>query len=344
MANAAGEFRIAIVGAASELGRDLREVLLDRAFPASEWQLLDAAATILELDDDTEVAALEAIDTVGFASADLIFLCCTRELAEQYWPKIEASRAVVIDASQALVHRDDVLMVVPEVNADSVELAVEDRLIATPLPAATALAVALNPIEQAWRLQRVTVTCLEPVSTTPGGIEELVRQTSDLLSGREPEATLWPNRIAFNLIPQVGALSGAGPTAREWQIQRQLRQVMDLPDLPISAHVIRVPTFYGHGLMVNAETEDRVDTEQALEILRGAPGVHLHAGESEAENYATLSDAVGSEATHVGRVREDPTVAGGVSFWVAIDGLRKGTSVNVAQIAECVVRELRKLG
>jgi hypothetical protein len=174
------------------------------------------------------------------------------------------------------------------------------------------------------------------------GIQELARQTGDLLSGREPEPLLWPARIAFNLIPQVGELGGTGATDREWQVQRQLRRVLDLPDLPVAVHAVRVPTFYGHGIVVDVETEEPLDTDAALELFRGAPGLLLHEGERQAANYPTLSDAVGSEATHVGRVREDPTVPCGISFWLAIDGLRKGTTVNAVQIAECVARELRR--
>ncbi len=153
---------------------------------------------------------------------------------------------------------------------------------------------------------------------------------------------MWPARIAFNLIPQVGDFGPTGATDREWQIQRQLRAVLDLPDLPVSAHVVRVPTFYGQGLVVSAETDEPIDLEGALGLFRESPGLLLHEGERDDARYPTLSDAVGSEATHIGRVREDSTVPCGITFWIAIDGLRKGTTVNAAQIAECVARELRE--
>lgn len=336
-------FSVVIVGAATESGRDLRDVLIERAFPVSEWRLYDDAEAIVALDDEDAARFMRPVAEADLSGIDFVFYCGGSEETARLVAAAELG-GVVIDLAQTFALREDVALVVPEVNADAVEEAIDGRFLATPLPAAVALAAALAPIEGALRLRRLTATCLEPVSSSAGGVQELARQTGDLLSGREPEPLLWPARIAFNLIPQVGELGGTGATDREWQVQRQLRRVLDLPDLPVSVHAVRVPTFYGHGLFVDVETEEPIDTDGALGLFRGAPGLLLHEGEREAANYPTLSDAVGSEATHVGRVREDPTVPCGLSFWLAIDGLRKGTTVNAAQIAECVARELRRRG
>jgi aspartate-semialdehyde dehydrogenase len=337
-------FVVAIVGAAGELGTDLREVLVERGFPVSVWRLFDEEEAILALDEDIDGGGITSCGEIDLSGSDFVFLCGGPEQTNRILPEVARSSAIAIDLGQTLALRDDVTLIVPEVNADAVDLAVDERMLATPLPAATALAVAVAPIERAVRLRRLTVTCLEPVSTTDGGVQELARQTGDLLGGREPEPVLWPVRIAFNLIPQVGDIGGTGATEREWQVQRQLRRVLDLPDLPISVHVVRVPTFYGQGMVVAVETDDALDTESAQELFRGAPGMYLHEGARQSDNYPTLSDAVGSEATHVGRVREDPTVPCGVTFWLAIDGLRKGSTVNAVQIAECAARKLRKRG
>jgi aspartate-semialdehyde dehydrogenase len=334
-------YTVAIVGAACEVGRDLREVLQERLFPVSTWYYYDEVEGLLDLDGVSQAELVRPGDESVLSGADVVFLCGSREQAEPVLEMVSQSAAVVIDLNQIRVGREDVALVVPEVNAGVIEELFGGETIATPLPAATALAVALAPLEQALRLRRVTVTCLEPVSTSPGGVQELARQTGELISGREVEAQLWSSRIAFNVIPQVGDIGATGATEREWQVQHQLRCILDLPDLPVSAHVVRVPTFYGHGLFVTAETDEPVDAELARQLFRQAPGVLLHEGETDAATYPTMSDAVGSEATHVGRVREDPTVPCGVSFWLAIDGLRKGTTVNAVQIAECVVRGSR---
>ncbi len=337
---ASGGVAIAIAGATSEIGRDLREVLNERALPVASLRLYDEAAAIVDGEAGEDATAVEPCDDGELAAADIVFVC-RRAVAAAAAAVAERGESVVIDLAQAI---EEEVFVVPEVNAEVVGDALDQGLaLATPLPAATALAVALAPIEATARLRRLAVTCLEPVSTTPGGVEELARQTGDLLSGRDAEAQLWPQRIAFNLLPAVGELSATGASEREWQIQRQLRLVLDLPDLPIATHVVRVPTFYGHAMTVDAETDEPIDGESAAAVLRAAPGVHLHAGEASAASLPTLSEAVGSAATHVGRVREDPTVPCGLSLWLAVDGLRKGTTVNAAQIAECVLRA-RPLG
>ncbi len=336
-------FSVAIVGAAGEIGRDLRLVLEERAFPVSEWHLCDDADAILAIDDPSESEPVRLVDDVEISSADIVFFCGPPEQAERL-ADTALGGAIAIDLTQGLAARSDVALIVPEVNADAVAAAIDDRMMASPLPATTALAVALAPIEHALRLRRVTVTCLEPVSSEVGGVRELARQTGELLGGHPVEPEVWQSRIAFNLIPHVGDFGPTGASDREWQIQSQVRAVLDLPDLPISAHVVRVPTFYGQGLVVNAETDEPVDLDGALALFRESPGLLLHEGEQDEATYPTLSDAVGSEATHIGRVREDPTVPCGITFWIAIDGLRKGTTVNAAQIAECVARELRERG
>lgn len=335
-------FAVAVIGAASEIGRDLREVLTARAFPAAQWRLYDDRDRILAAADEPGIDAVQDCGDAELSDVDFVFFCGAPEQTARLAERAAEGTAILIDLSQSPALRDRAVLVVPEVNADSVDSALDERVLATPLPAATALAVALAPLERAVRLRRVTVTSLESVSSTAGGVEELARQTGDLLSGRDAVPELWPVRIAFNLIPQVGDIGGTGATEREWQIQRQLRRVLDLPDLPISVHVVRVPTFYGDGLVVCAETEAPLDGDSAAILYRTAPGMYLHEGARETSSYPTLSDAVGSEATHIGRVREDPTVPCGISFWLTIDGMRKGTTVNAAQIAECAARELRR--
>jgi len=331
-------FVVAVVGAASELGRDLREVLIERGFPVAEWKLLDDRALILDGDEDG--AAIEPLDEADWSHREIVFCCGSAAQSQAVAEDAVAAGAIVIDVSQGLLDEGGVPLIVPEVNAAVADDAVDEGLLASPLPAAVALAVALNPLEQAARLRRVQVTCLEPVSSAVGGVEELARQTGDLLSGRDPENKVWPQRIAFNLLPQVGELSASGSSEREWQIQAQLRSILDLPDLPVRARVVRVPTFYGLGLVVDVETDEPIDGEGARALLREAPGVQLHEGD-EGRAFPTLSDAVGSEATHVGRVYEDPTVPCGIGMWLVIDGLRKGAAVNAVQIGECVARRLQ---
>ena len=323
---------VAIVGATSEVGREIPTVLDERGVEVADLRLYDTT------DDDadtssfrTPVLPLEAID---FDGVDVAFLCGpaaqTRELADR---AIE-SGALVVDLTEALTD-GDVQLVVPEVNADAVEEGIGRGIYACPTPGATALAVVLKPFDEAAELRRVAVTAFEPASTagTPG-VDELAQQSRELLTGSSAEASVFPHRAAFNLIPQVGDFAVGGRTGAEWQIERQARQLLGHPDLPLVVTCVQVPTFYGQAYTVLVETERPLDLEAARELLRAAPGVLL----ADEHAYSTLADVIGSDATHVGRLREDPTVPHGFVLWVVIDGLRKGGATNAVQIAELALR------
>jgi aspartate-semialdehyde dehydrogenase len=243
----------------------------------------------------------------------------------------------VVDLTHTLAETADVPLIVPEVNPEAVAEAAERGLIACPIPNATALAIVLKPLDVVAALKRVSVTSFEPVSSAGrAGVDELVQQTRDLLSGTSPDIAVFPQRIAFNLIPQVGDFVSGGRTRGEWLLESQTRRLLELPDLPITVTSVYVPVFFGQACDVRIETERPLDADAARALLRQAPG--LLVAETE-DGYPTLADVIGSEATHVGRVRDDPTVPFGLASWIAIDGLRKGTAVNAVQIAELALRE-----
>jgi aspartate-semialdehyde dehydrogenase len=212
------------------------------------------------------------------------------------------------------------------------------EIVACPAPGAVGLAVVLRPLEEAATLQRVVVAGYESVSHAGrAGIEELSRQTADLLSGRSVDTAVFAHRVAFNVIPHVGTALADGVASGDRQIEQQTRSVLELPELPIVVTSVVVPTFYGSGFVVNVQTESPLSAPEARTILRAAPGVML-IDEPQTNAYPTLADCVGQEATFVGRVRDDGSVAHGVSFWVVLDALRKGAAVNAVQIAELLIR------
>jgi len=190
---------------------------------------------------------------------------------------------------------------------------------------------------EAAELKRVAVAAFEPVSSVGrAGVDELAQQTRDLLSGTSAEIGVFPRRIAFNVIPQVGDFVSGGRTRGEWLLESQIRRVLDLPDLPIAVTSVYIPAFFGQACAVWVETASPLDAAAARALLREAPGILVPDGE---DDYPTLADVIGSEATVVGRVRDDPTVPFGLALWVAVDGLRKGAAVNAVQIAERALRE-----
>jgi len=328
---------VAVLGAGSEVGRELAAVLRERAFPVDVLRLYDDAPDDQVFDDDESGEEIFPLDEVELTGADVVFLCDHPARAAEWAARAATAGALVIDLTQVLAESGQAPLVVPEVNPGAIRTGLEVGMLATPVPSATALAVVLKPIHAAAELKRVVVTALEPASIAGRpGIDELSEQSRQLLSGVTPENRVFPQRIAFNLIPEVGDFLPGGRTRGEWLIESQLRSVLELPDLPITVTSVLTPTFFGQACATHVETEQSLDAAAATALLRQAPGVLLS---DEPPGYPTLADVIGSEATHVGRVRDDLTVPYGLALWIAIDGLRKGAAVNAVQIAERALRE-----
>lgn len=326
---------VVLVGAGTEVGREVAAVLRDRAFAVAGWRLYDDAPEDQFFDEDESGEEIFPLAEVDVEGADVVFLCS--DAAVEWAPRAVAAGALVIDLTQSIAETGDAPLVVPEVNPDAIAEGLERGMVACPIPSATALAIVLKPLDDAAELRRVVVTAFEPASAAGrAGIDELVEQTRDLISGASPDRKVFPQRIAFNLIPHVGDFVSGGRTRGEWLLESQTRRVLDLPDLPIAVTSVYIPAFFGQACAVWVETASPLDAVAARALLREAPGILVSDGE---DDYPTLADVIGSEATHVGRVRDDPTVPFGLALWIAIDGLRKGAAVNAVQIAERALRE-----
>lgn len=328
------EVAVAIVGAATEVGREVSAVLEERGVEVGDLRLYDTTAEAEEGDDGTFAAPLQSLESIDFDGVDIAFLCGPAAQSRELADRAVESGALVVDLTGALTG-GDVPLIVPEVNADAVAEGIGRGVYACPTAGATALAVVLKPVDEAAELRRVVITGFEPASSagTPG-VDELARQSRELLTGASAEVSVFRHRAAFNLIPQVDEFALGGRTRAEWEIERQTRQLLGHADLPLAVTCVQVPTFYGQAYTVLVETERPLDLEGVRGLLRAAPGVLL----ADAEGYSTLAEAIGSDATHVGRLREDPTVPHGFAMWVVIDGLRKGGATNAVQIAELALR------
>lgn len=329
-------YTVAVIGATTILGREVRSVLIERRFPLGAWRLADSDDRFG--DEDVE-APLESTEQLSLHGVDLVFLCSDEPAAIDAARQAVESNGIVLDLVQAFSDQPEALFVVPEVNADAVAAYANRGVLTSPVAGAAALAIVLKPLDQVAQLRRVVVSGYEAAASAGwDGVEELAEQTRALLSGQSVEPAVFPQRMAFNLIPCVGDFLTAGKALGEWRIESQTRRLLELPDLPISVTSVRVPTFHGLGLSVNVETEVPLDAAAAREVLRVAPGILLSEEESSSP-YPTLVDALEIDATCVGRVRDDPTVPCGLNLWVTIDGSRKGGAVNAVQIAELVARD-----
>jgi aspartate-semialdehyde dehydrogenase len=332
-------YSVAVVGATGLVGAEIVATLEQRQFPLADLQLY---ASLRSAGDEVTCGALtarvELLEQAPFEGCDLVFLAAGEQVSAEWAARATSAGAVVIDTSQLFADDSDVPVVVPEVNGADLADYAGRNLVSSPDVPAIALAVVLNPLNAAAAIDRLVVSTCEPVSGCGrAGIEELQRQTLELMNGRSLEPQLFPYRIAFNILPQVGDFLAGGGSRDEHQTVSAVRRLLHAPDLRASVTRMRVPVFYGTVLSVNVETHEKLTAAQAREILRSAPGVLL-VDDVAAQLYPTPADAVGQDATCAGRIREDES-ENVLDIWIAIDNLRKGSAVNAIQIAELLIRD-----
>lgn len=326
---------LALVGATGTVGRTVLDVLDDLDFPLAALRPFasprSAGTTVAFRGDDPRV---EALRDGAFRGCDVAIFCAGPEVARAWAPKAWAEGCAVVDDSPAFRAEPDVPLVVPEVNPEALAGFRARGVVASPSSNATALALALAPLRAAAGLRRVVVATYQSVSGAgQRGIEELERQARDLLNLREPDpAARFPHRIAFNVIPQVGAFAEGGATDEEERLGRETRKVLGEPDLRVAVTAVRVPVFFGHSLAVNVEARGPLAADAAREALRRAPGVKV-VDDPAGRVYPMPMLVAHDDGVLVGRVRADASVEHGLSLFLAIENTRKGAATNAVQIA-----------
>ena len=333
-------YKVAVVGATGNVGREMLGVLADRAFPVSEVVALASTKSVgVDVSFGDHTLKVKALDYYDFRGTDIVLMSAGGTVSKQWSPKIAAAGAVVIDNSSAWRMDRDVPLVVPEVNVDALS-EIRKGIIANPNCSTIQLVVALKPLHDAATIKRVVVSTYQSVSGTgKEAMDELFTQTRAVFVTDPIEPKIYPKRIAFNVIPQGGTFIDSGYTTEEWKMMVETQKILD-PDIQLTCTVVRVPVFVGHAEAVTVEFEKPITAEKARNILREAPGV-LVVDKREDGGYVTPLEAAGEDATYVSRIRKDPTVENGLVMWVVSDNLRKGAAVNAVQIAECLIN--RKL-
>jgi aspartate-semialdehyde dehydrogenase len=335
-------FKVAVVGATGNVGREMLGILAERAFPADEVVALASRrsqGTEVSFGDATlKVKALEHCDLTDI---DICLMSAGSAVSKEWAPKFAAAGAVVIDNSSCWRYDADVPLVVPEVNADAVAGFRKKRIIANPNCSTAQLVVALKPLHDKAKIKRVVVATYQSVSGAgKDAMDELFEQTKKVFSiTDEIESKKFPKRIAFNLIPQIDVFMEDGYTKEEWKMMVETKKILD-PKIKLTATCVRVPVFIGHCEAVNVEFENPISVDEARSILRSAPGC-LVIDKHEPGGYVTPYECVGEDATYISRIRTDPTVDNGLVLWVVSDNLRKGAALNTIQIAEVLIN--RKL-
>ena len=334
-------YKVAVVGATGNVGREMLSVLSERTFPASEVvALASTRSTGTDVSFGDGVLKVKALDYYDFKGTDIVLMSAGSAVSKQWSPKIAAQGAIVIDNSSAWRMDRDVPLVVPEVNADVLSDGIKKGIIANPNCSTIQLVVALKPLHDAAKIKRVVVATYQSVSGAgKDAMDELFRQTRAVFVADAVEVEQFTKQIAYNVIPHIDDFLDSGLTKEEWKMMVETQKILD-PDIQLTATCVRVPVFIGHSEAVNVEFETAITADRARQILRAAPGV-LVVDKREDGGYVTPIECAGEDATFVSRIRKDPTVEHGLSMWVVSDNLRKGAALNAVQIAESLIN--RKL-
>ncbi|MEH6663070.1 MAG: aspartate-semialdehyde dehydrogenase [Parasphingorhabdus sp.] len=339
-------YKIVVVGATGNVGREMLNVLAEREFPYDEIAAVASSrshGSEIEIGDTGKMLKVQNIEHFDFAGWDIALFAAGSGPTKEYAPKAAAAGCVVIDNSSLYRMDPDVPLIVPEVNPEAISGYTKRNIIANPNCSTAQMVVALKPLHDAATIKRVVVSTYQSVSGAgKGGMDELFEQSRAIFVGDPKENHVFTKQIAFNVIPHIDVFLDDGSTKEEWKMVVETKKILD-SKIKLTATCVRVPVFVGHSESINIEFENELSASDAQKILRDAPGIML-VDKREDEGYVTPVECVGDGATFISRVREDPTVENGLNIWCVSDNLRKGAALNAVQIAELLGRKHLKKG
>jgi aspartate-semialdehyde dehydrogenase len=341
-------YKVAVVGATGNVGREMLTILSERDFPADDVVVLASSRSIgkeVSFGED-DILRVQGLDTFDFRGIDIVLSSPGSKVSAVFAPRATKAGAVVIDNTSCFRMEPDVPLVVPEVNSQAIAQCTERGIIANPNCSTIQMVVALKPLHDAARIKRVVVATYQSVSGAGrASMDELFNQTRAIYVNDPVKPEHFTKQIAFNVIPHCDVFMDDGATKEEWKMAAETRKILD-PDIAVTATCVRVPVFIGHAEAINVEFERPLSENDARSILQRAPGVTVLDHRAD-EGYVTPAEAAGEDPVYVSRIRRDPTVAHGLNLWVVADNLRKGAALNAVQIAETLVRDYlggRRLG
>ncbi|KYO66507.1 aspartate-semialdehyde dehydrogenase [Thermovenabulum gondwanense] len=330
------KYNVAVVGATGAVGRTMLKVLEERDFPVNNILLLASSRSEgLSLEFKGKTYRVKEAQPSDFEGIDIALFSAGKEISLNLAPEAVKRGAVVIDNSNAFRLKEDVPLVVPEVN--SADLLWHKGLIANPNCSTIQMVVVLKPLHDRAKIKRVVVSTYQAVSGTGlEAIEELKVQSDEILKGKTPEAKVYPHPIAFNLLPHIDVFDETGYSLEEWKMVHETKKIMGDKDIRVSATTVRVPVLNCHSESVNVEFYNKITREEAIEILSKAEGVVVRDDPSN-KVYPMPFYISGKNEVFVGRIRQDFTVESGLNLWIVADNLRKGAAYNAVQIAERLI-------
>jgi aspartate-semialdehyde dehydrogenase len=336
------QWNVAVLGATGLVGDTMIKVLEERKFPVKQ---LFPLASNRSLGKDVEFNGKKIpvidVETFDFAQADIGLFSAGGEVSRLYAPKAAAAGCVVIDNTSEFRYDDDIPLVVPEVNPEAIKQFTQRRIIANPNCSTIQMLVALKPLHDAARIERINVATYQSVSGAgKEAVDELAEQTVALMSGKGPlKPKVVAAQIAFNVVPQIDKFQDNGYTKEEMKMFWETRKIFADPDIKVNATTVRVPVFFGHSEVVNIETARKLTVPEARKLLEAAPGVKVIDTRKPGGYPTAAVEAANDDRVFVGRIREDISHERGLNLWIVSDNIRKGAATNSVQIAEILVRE-----
>ena len=335
------QYNVAMVGATDAVGEALLAILDERDFPVAELVPLaserSAGSTVRFRGKEIRVRELAKHD---FAGIHIAFFSAGGSVSREHAPRAAAAGAVVIDNTSEFRYVDDVPLVVSEVNPHAIAEYTHRNIIANPNCSTMQMLVALAPIHRAAGIERINVATYQSVSGAGrSGMEELGRQTAELLNFHEIAPEKFPAQIAFNVIPHIDVFLDNGYTKEEMKMVWETRKILEDDSIQVNPTCVRVPVFYGHSEAVHIETREEIDAATARGLLEQAEGVVV-VDERKPGGYPTpVGNAAGKDPVFVGRIRDDISHPNGLDLWIVSDNIRKGAALNAVQVAEILVRD-----
>lgn len=338
----AATFDLVVIGGTSLIGEAMLELLAESELPFGRLYVADSSDKAgRKVEFRERYLTVESVDSFDFGKVQLALFAGSEQLADEHAPRAAAAGCAVIDTSARFRESADVPLVVAEVNPEQLPAQPAGVIVASPSPAALALAAALRPLQQAAAIERVDAMICYPASAAGrAGVEELASQAAQLLNARSITPRVFPGQLAFNLLPQVGKALESGASIEEARVAAELgRLLRPVPAVSISA--LQVPVFYGITAIVHVQTAAELPVKRAQALLSQAPGVTV-ADPAEGAGYPTpVTDAAHHDKVFVGRLRTDATSSKGLNFCIVVDNVRKGAAINGIQLAELLMSSSR---
>jgi len=333
-------YKVAVVGATGNVGREILKILAERKFPVREVVALASMRSAgREVSfGDHKVLKVQDLAKYDFRGTDIALFSPGSKVSAEYAPKAAAAKCIVIDNTSQFRMDADVPLVVPEVNAAAISEYTKRYIIANPNCSTIQMVVALKPLHDAAKIKRIVVSTYQSVSGAgKEAMDELFTQTKAVYMNDKVAPSKFTKRISFNVIPHIDSFADGGYTKEELKMVNETKKILD-KNILVSATCVRVPVFVGHSESINIEFEKPISPDEVRAILSKAPGVRV-VDKAENGGYATPVEVVGEDDVLVSRIRKDNTIKNGINLWVVGDNLRKGAALNAVQIAEALVKD-----